>query len=101
MKMLVISKALPAGSQVIEDYTIVLTDKPPSFSSLADLAKFFDNDAEDLAEVLEHTLPGGTFDRLVAKLLMHKAGHFMIPWGGNRPVGKDSKIARTGHSSDQ
>ena len=40
----------------------------------------YDGEAEAIAQALHNALPGGTFDRLVAKLLLIKASHFRVRW---------------------
>ena len=77
-KILVISKAGPIADQQIDDVKIVITGCPPNFADLKEQGLFYDNDAEDLAEKLINSLPGGTLDRLTAKLLMHKASLFRV-----------------------
>lgn len=65
----------------IPDVTIMLCGQMPEFDSLKEAADAYDKDAEKLVDTLYRTLPGGTFDRLVAKMLLKKAGHFVIPHG--------------------
>lgn len=44
-----------------------------------ELVATFARDADELADVLRNTLPGGTLDRLVARLLMLKASTLVVP----------------------
>lgn len=41
----------------------------------------FDREAKALALALRNALPGGTFDRLIAELLMMKASQFRVNYG--------------------
>lgn len=72
------------GSEV-PDVTITITETMPDLplgtpgpEYLATYAAMFDSDAQKLADVLARVLPGGTLDRLVAKLLLVKASHFVV-----------------------
>ena len=85
MNEIMICKAQPIGLQMILDKTIILSGEPPYLESLQDMGKFYSKEAKELADVLETTLPGGTFDRLVAELLTRKAGHSVVSWREEKP----------------
>jgi hypothetical protein len=57
----------------IKSVTIVIDNEFPKLPTLKGTAKLFEVDAEDLANALCYTLPGGTLDRLIGKLLERKA----------------------------
>jgi hypothetical protein len=65
----------------LPDVQILMTGEPPNFTfpDLHDAATWYDAQAEALFNVLRTSLPGGTLDRLTAKLLMHKATLFRVP----------------------
>ena len=81
-KTVFISKAQSSGSEYeIQDTTICLCGKLPYFEDLKEAAELYDKDAEKLVDALYQALPGGTFDRVAARMLLRKAGHFAIAWG--------------------
>ena len=57
----------------------------PENMSLGELAAKFENDAEILADFIINTIPGGTLDRFIVKLLKHKTESMLtIPYQRNR-----------------
>ena len=48
------------------------------YKSLNEMQYEFQNQAEQIADALCASLPGGTLDRLLAELLKRKASHFVI-----------------------
>lgn len=67
----IVDQPLPAVRQDLSN--------PQYFRLLADI---YDDQACKLAAALQRTLPGGTFDRLVAHLLLAKASHFRVAHDG-------------------
>jgi hypothetical protein len=54
------------------------------YESLSELAALFQEQAEQIADALCASLPGGTLDRLLGELLKCKASHFIIAaWDKN------------------
>lgn len=85
-KEIVVYKA-ESGAAQIPSVIIRLTQSAPDLwrpgeinRSLDAYAEFYDQEAQRLADVLTTSLPGGTLDRLLAKLLTMKASHFRVPW---------------------
>ncbi len=88
MAIITICKADPSGiaENETEDVVISITGKipgkiqpfprGPDLLSTAD--RFFDSEAQRLFEALRDSLPGGTIDRLLGKLLAYKASHFIV-----------------------
>jgi hypothetical protein len=74
-----ITKTEPIGDHRIPDILLSFAGEPPRFNELSDHAQWFDREAEHLFTVLLHTLPGGTLDRLLGKLLAHRASLFVVP----------------------
>ncbi len=72
-------KAQSIGDKKVEDIIILLTNEMPEFKTVEKSNRLFEMEASELAEVLCNTLPGGTLDRLIAKLLMKKASSFVVP----------------------
>lgn len=84
MRTVHVYKAMRSGSFSPESVTIVVDTELPDFDySDPDLLKkaseFYDQQAHSLLQALTDALPGGTIDRLLAKLLEHKASHFRVP----------------------
>jgi hypothetical protein len=73
----------PAGVTIVIAGEIVLP-KPPRHQEhdtqayFSAIAAVFDADAQALFIALRDNLPGGTLDRLMAKLLTYKATHFVV-----------------------
>ncbi len=77
MKIINISKAQPLIGEV-ESVTIVIDKEVLDLESLQEDAKHYQEDATKIVDALEKALPGGTFDRVAAALLAHKASHLKI-----------------------
>ena len=79
-----ISKAQPTGDQVIPDAHIHITGEQPEFdfrSGLAVWGIYFDEQAEAMELALHGSLPGGTYDRLLGRMLERKASHLRLAHG--------------------
>lgn len=68
--------AWPLGGQHTRR-TIIIGD-PVAGEDLAEVAQ---SDAKAIAFVLHESLPGATFDRLLAELLLMKASHLVVSHG--------------------
>jgi hypothetical protein len=77
---IVIAKAQPIGDQAVLDVIIKITGQLPYHPELADQAAFMDGQAVKLEAALHGSLPGGTYDRLLATMLERKAGHLRVSW---------------------
>ena len=53
----------------------------PEFEDIAKAGVFYDSEAAILEDVLYSTLPGGTYDRLLARMLARKSTHFRVAHG--------------------
>jgi hypothetical protein len=85
VKTINVCKALPVNPEFpTEDATIVITGVPPSLQGtniLEDQEKadtFFRSQSEQIAEALRGSLPGGTFDRLVVRLLDMRSSQLQV-----------------------
>lgn len=54
----------------------------PLTEFLAQAHSIYDLEAEAIFQALRDSLPGGTLDRLVGKLIMYKASHFTVSYQG-------------------
>jgi hypothetical protein len=61
----------------VADLRLFPSDEAPS---LRQSMAIFDQQAEDLFIALRDSLPGGTIDRLTAKLLAYKVSHFVVSY---------------------
>lgn len=61
---------------------IVIEEEMPDLGrmTLADFDAIFQTDAEAIENALHMALPGGAYDRLLARMLQQKASHFRAPW---------------------
>ncbi len=84
MKKIEIFKAQGVGGEEIESAEIVLEHPMPSYDATEIAMNTFDLQAERIANLLFDTLPGGTLDRLIGKLLMRKATSFVVPLFGKK-----------------
>ena len=85
MKAYNIYKAQEIGDQKIDTVNITIAIPFPEIDheltlkdSMKEVEQIFQKEAQDLFNALEGSLPGGTFNRLLALMLQHKAGHFVI-----------------------
>lgn len=76
-----ISKAQAVGDQEVPDAHIHITGEQPEFGFRGGLAVwgiYFDEQAEAIELALHGSLPGGTYDRLLGRMLLRKASHFRV-----------------------
>lgn len=81
---LTICKADPTGTETVPDTHIHITAKLPESVARADwlshLAAFYNEEARQLEEALRRVLPGGTYDRLLGRMLERHASLYRIPY---------------------
>jgi hypothetical protein len=79
----VIGKAQPifGSGQVVPSVTIRITDSLPVFATLAEQDAYHDAQATTIETALIESLPGGTYDRLVGRMLERKASHYRVAYG--------------------
>lgn len=82
MKIIPVLKATWSSSRNVEDCLIMISEdihnKLPDETTDAELSEIYSEQAELLARELISSLPGGTLDRLVAKLLEFTASNLMV-----------------------
>lgn len=72
-------RAQPIGDQDIPETTIRIAGAfPDPPQRLTGNVALHDRDAHAIAQALANSLPGGTFHRLVGKLLAMKASQFVV-----------------------
>ena len=82
MTTIVLSKAEPTiQSEPVEETTIHISEPMPKMlreGALEQLAEWFDIQAHWLEKALFESLPGGTYDHLLSKMLARKSSHFVV-----------------------
>lgn len=79
MRLVAVALAEPIGNERIEPLTIrVEGRRGGNAASLAALSNLQDEDASAIATALHESLPQGTFNRLVARLLHLAAGNLEV-----------------------
>jgi hypothetical protein len=73
-------KASPIEKEhLVRDARITITGNIDTIGKgLGELDRVFEEDANTLFEALRNSLPGGTFDRLLSRMLTEKASHFVV-----------------------
>lgn len=82
MKNIEVHKAQSSGDVPIDSFCITADKQFPDNDGeyrLRDSVAMFDADAELIVSILCKSLPGGTLDRLLGKLLERKASLFVVP----------------------
>lgn len=84
MKTVNIYKAQAIGDQRIESVTITIDATLPQSDDryrdwLKVATRLFDEEAAKIVDAL-HSLPGGTLDRVLVKLLTEKVSQHIVPW---------------------
>ncbi len=77
--LILVHKAQPTGDRQIPKLTLIAEEDVPEPARAIDSIDLFESDAESIADALIATLPGGTLDRLVVKLLQHQVSLFVVP----------------------
>lgn len=83
MNIIQIYKAQRTGDQPVMNVSIQIEQTIPEFGSghkmpMNAAAKLYDEQAQALFDALANSLPGGTLDRLLGKMLAYKASHFRV-----------------------
>lgn len=78
-----VHRAAAMGDRHVPQCVIrIVAEWPDSHESSLDvLSAEFDKEAQELADALIASLPGGTLDRLIGRLLSYKASHFVVSYG--------------------
>ena len=80
--MLNIYKAQATGDKAVDDVQISISAAFPDMYRfeypLKAAEALFSKEAECLEEALHASLPGGTYDHLLGKMLARKASHFVV-----------------------
>ena len=66
------------GPPDVKSVCIVIDRTIPDMPSIEHAASYYEEEANALFEALTTSLPGGTLDRLMVKLLEAKVSHFAI-----------------------
>jgi hypothetical protein len=89
MKTVHICKAEGFRDEVNPGVTIRIDTDMPEFDyrqPLEQAGKFYEDQASVLFAALRDSLPGGTLDRLLGKMLAYKASHFrVLSWAEEKP----------------
>jgi len=94
-KSIDIHKAVPIpGDGETESVYLNVVLPMPSGLIMEEVDAIFDLDSDKIVEALATTLPGGTFDRVVHKLLGKKLSHLIVPFGG--PMKKEEEEEEEG-----
>ena len=78
-------KSTGSGNEHVESMIISINKEQPIFDmnrTIAEVNERFDHDAELIVNALINSLPQGTTDRVLAKLMMKKATSLVIPFEG-------------------
>ncbi len=81
MQTIILYKAQPIGDKSPKDIEILIKGSFPTFETISKSDKLFNDEAVSLETTLHNTLPGGTYDRLLQKMLERRASHFVVPFG--------------------
>lgn len=77
-----IDRAQPVGQSQVPSMEILFDSEFPRLSTVHESAERFERQAADLEYALHMTLPGGTYSRLLEKMLRRRASHFVVSFGG-------------------
>jgi len=112
VKEVPIYKAGSIGNQIIPDVSILIAGELPDFKELKEHAELYDRDAEKIVEALR-SLPGGTWNRVLVKMLERQLSYLRIslfplpPEAKTIPIcyGQDKSVVHTspeyGHYADE
>lgn len=75
-----IRKAQPSPNE-IESVAIIIQEELPAFAELGQQDEYCRLQAQRLEGILIDTLPGATYDQLLAAMLLRKASHFRVAHG--------------------
>jgi hypothetical protein len=84
-RRVIVAKASPTGANYpTPKGEIDIVDDLPVIASTEDLDRIFEAHAALIEGLLNETLPGGTYDRLLGRMLARKASHYRVPFGDGR-----------------
>ncbi len=74
MTTIKVAKFDPLHNKVAEDTVISITESLPEYrkGTIQDTLAYYENQADMIADALFNSLPQGTFDRLLIKLMQRK-----------------------------
>jgi hypothetical protein len=78
MKDIIIYKA-QTTVEPVESVIIHIASEVPTTDTLEHQRNLFENEAFVLCNVLEKSLPGGVFDRLLVEMMKRKVSSFVVP----------------------
>ena len=76
--MIKVHKAQKIGSDDVPDLALTATESLSSTHRVKELNAEFDRDARIVVDALLESLPGGTIDRIVARLCRFKASSLVV-----------------------
>lgn len=82
MALIHVYKASPVGDNQVIENLLINIEVPIPDSTIEKGDGLMENDATELTEALYNSLPGGTFDRILIKMLQHRTSHLHVPFGG-------------------
>lgn len=80
VKVAHVHKAQPIGADKTPNLNISATEELPNFTELGRITEFAKAEAAELESALYRTLPGATYDQLLAAMLARRASHFRVPF---------------------
>jgi hypothetical protein len=83
MAHIYVYKAQPIGDAMhIQSKTLHIEEDLPNSDTIGEGDTIMELDADKVVEALYNSLPGGTFDRVLVKMLQKRAAHLHVPFGG-------------------
>ena len=80
--ILLIHKAQAIGTETVRTTVIQISESLPSYETLEMVDSHYNAQAWAIEAALIESLPGGTYDRLLGRMLERKASHFRVAYGG-------------------
>ena len=65
----------------LKPFTIKLDEEIETLDTILANDRQYETEGELLERVLHEHLPGGTYDRLLSRMLARRASHFVVPLG--------------------
>jgi hypothetical protein len=75
-----VHKANGFGEQETDEVVLAMRERLPKTLSLDESRKLYEADAVKIVDALQKSLPGGTFDWVMAVMMQRKASHFVHAW---------------------
>ena len=72
-------KAESIGKQTVPRAIIDIGDTLPNFNSLECARGWYTSEAQEIEAALHESLPGGTYDQLLAAMMKRKSSLFRVP----------------------